>query len=462
MINIIKPNKIVINILGEQPPKKEICYRKYSFCFCLEKDGKYIAYHMTTRELIELDYEEYLLLQTENISYTDTISELIKKWFLVPINSDDIKLNDQVISMFKFFENKKGITYYTILPTTDCNARCFYCYEANVPKIKMSKQTALDVADYIEMKCCGEDIEFRWFGGEPLYNVEAIDLITETLASRGIPYKSTMVSNGYLFDDEIILKSKNTWKLEQIQITLDGTENVYNRCKNYIYTGNESPYKRVLRNIKKLINNEIFVSIRLNMDNHNKDDLYNLIDELYDYLGENKYYSIYAHLLYENSGNLQLSYADNKHSTLVNDFFTLEDYLFSKFNVLRRKLPKKPTHITCMANNDHALVILPDGRISKCEHALDDDIIGSIYDNKMDEKIINSWRELRPIIERCKTCKVFPDCRPLLKCETQRTCYESDQCNKYRNYERLIWKEYNKQKGNTCDSSLLKLDKSTP
>lgn len=39
----------------------------------------------------------------------------------------------------------KAITNYTILTTTGCNARCFYCYEKGTKPVTMTAETA-DVA----------------------------------------------------------------------------------------------------------------------------------------------------------------------------------------------------------------------------------------------------------------------------------------------------------------------------
>ena len=43
-----------------------------------------------------------------------------------------------------------------------------------------------------------------------------------------------MISNGYLFSEEIIDRAARLWELRNVQITLDGTEKVYNETKAYI------------------------------------------------------------------------------------------------------------------------------------------------------------------------------------------------------------------------------------
>lgn len=59
-------------------------------------------------------------------------------------------------------DRKKKTKSYTILTTTDCNARCFYCYELGRSRIPMSEQTAHEIADYIS----APKVNIHWFGGE--------------------------------------------------------------------------------------------------------------------------------------------------------------------------------------------------------------------------------------------------------------------------------------------------------
>ena len=60
----------------------------------------------------------------------------------------------------------------------------------------------------------------------------------------------------------------DVWALRQVQITLDGTHDVYNSVKGYVLP-KEDPYLRVLNNVDNLLTEGISVSIRLNMDTHN-------------------------------------------------------------------------------------------------------------------------------------------------------------------------------------------------
>ena len=50
---------------------------------------------------------------------------------------------------------------YTIFTTTDCNARCFYCFELGRSRIPMSEETAHKTARYIRDHCGGEKVKIK-------------------------------------------------------------------------------------------------------------------------------------------------------------------------------------------------------------------------------------------------------------------------------------------------------------
>ncbi len=125
-----------------------------------------------------------------------------------------------------------------------------------------------------------------------------IDRITGRLKEAGKEFRSTAVSNGYLFNDENVEKAVRDWNLRKVQITLDGTEEVYNRAKAFIYREG-SPYRVVMDNIGRLLKAGIRVNVRLNIDRYNAEDLLDLADELRDAFGGEKLFGVYSFPLFE-------------------------------------------------------------------------------------------------------------------------------------------------------------------
>ena len=214
-----------------------------------------------------------------------SLDRLVEMYFYVPLEFDEVKwVND--LRATKCSKSKaRIINGFTIFSTMDCNARCFYCYEKGLSQISMTDKIANDVADFILKKSHNTPVDIRWFGGEPLLNTKAIDIICNAMINYGARFKSSMITNGLLFTDSSISRAKSLWKLKRVQITLDGTKEVYQKVKSYKgAVGDE--FEKVIDNIRKLIEAKIRVSIRLNQGLYNTPNLLELIDILSSNFGE--------------------------------------------------------------------------------------------------------------------------------------------------------------------------------
>ncbi len=402
MTQIKQAYELVSGICGKQ----NINNKKYRFSYhCLRvsfEEGE-LLYHNLTGELLLLQVGE---------SVDDVRDELIEKWFLVPEDFDEYKFAKQVKHVAGLLTSEtEGIDSFLIFTTTDCNARCSYCYELGRKRQNMSDEVAHDVVAFIQKNYSGQEIQLRWFGGEPLFNRRAIEIITLKLKDMGIPFHSQMTTNGYLFDADTVKKAVSEWNLDSVQITLDGTEDVYNRRKAYIHREG-SPYQRVLGNISLLAGAGVNVSIRLNMDERNFKDLMILADELVERFRNEEHVRVYAALLRDfnnpqnNSGNgtEQISRYEQLRQKL-------KDLGIAKQSLLKEKIRLH----RCMADRDQSITILPDGRLGKCEHESEEKLIGSIYSDVLDQNWIDKWKETISIPE-CRTCVQFPTCVKLKEC----------------------------------------------
>lgn len=295
MQTILPPSGNTTKILGKAR-SAEHGLRWMTYVLAQPVEGGVLVFHTLTRALLLLTPEEY--------AAPDNLPELRSSWFRVPQEMDDMKYADQVRFIRRTMQKEpEHTTTYTIFTTTDCNARCFYCYEMGRSRIPMSNETAHKAAAYIAAHCGGEKVHLHWFGGEPLFNKQVIDIICTDLTEKGIVYESMMISNGYLFDGATVEQAVSHWKLKSVQITLDGTEEIYNRSKAFIYKDGKSPYQVVLANIQRLLDAGVSVHIRLNMDEHNADNLMELADELHErFRGKGKF-SVYSHTLFEFAGS---------------------------------------------------------------------------------------------------------------------------------------------------------------
>ena len=428
MTDICSSFKVISELIGRQAVMKHDRYRMLNYVVEEKYGNETLLYNLLTGELVSVSSIECAALKKCNVDNPIVVT-LIEKWFLVPETFDDEQFCNQIDSLMKILtdnENRnRGITDYIIFTTTDCNARCFYCYENGCSKISMTETTANDVSNYIINKSNSNKVRIGWFGGEPLYNSKIIDIICSNLEKRNVDYSSTMVSNGYLFNDELLRKAVNLWKLKKVQITLDGTEEVYNRCKNYIYNEG-SAYVRVLNNIKSLLDIGVKVNIRLNMDEHNADNLKLLVDDLSEQFGNYDNVLVYAHLLFDNSTSSQQRKTDEQKHDFYKRIIDLKNYIIDKGLSGNPSLDSKARFNHCMADNLSSTTILPDGRLGKCEHYLEDNSWGSIYSVKENIEVVESFKKRYPDLKLCKVCQIRPRCIRLEKCPN-----ENNECNKY-------------------------------
>lgn len=439
MKQIQKANAALVGILGKGKQGAEK-YRMLRYCVSKEVDEGVLLFNLLTRELLLLTEEEFAGALEQPY--------LRKQWFVVPEETDEKKLVASVrwvqAAMTK---TSDGYDAYTILTTTDCNARCFYCYELGRSRIPMSKETAEKTAQFIIANSGGNSVRLRWFGGEPLYNYEVIDLISERLHQAGVSFKSTMISNAYLFEEELAEKAATLWNLQRVQITLDGTEPVYNRCKAFIYRDG-SPYQVVLANIERLLNRGIGVSVRMNMDFHNAEDLLNLADELAQRFAGQKKLSAYSHLIFDEKKSWDQRYSLEKWEELYAAWHRLEDRLeeLGLGNARHLRVKRKLPQYHCMADNPDAVMILPDGNLGKCEHFTENEFIGNLDSSDRDQAVIEKFRKRCAEIPECETCFYYPECIRPAQCTGLNPCIPPERASLYRGLQKAMVNDYNRWK----------------
>ena len=394
-------------MIGQQKRAGDQQYRLITYVVQQPVDDGLLLYNTLTCSMVLLTPDEAADITAQR--------ELIDRWFLVPQEHDDRKLCRQVRQMAALLTPApKVVTTYTILTTTGCNARCFYCYEQGTKPVTMSAETASRVARYIVAHRGSETVRISWFGGEPLVNAKVIDLICTELNGQGVPFRSEMITNGYLMDADMVQRAKNLWQLQKVQITLDGTEQTYNRVKAYVYQG-VNAFERVLENIGQLIAVGIRVLIRLNVDKHNIGEMAELAELLHQHFGSNEHLSVYSHELFG-----ERTPEDN--ATLFAQRMQLEQQI-AKHGILRIKELPKDIHLNqCMADNDGSVVIAPDGHLGKCEHFIDREFFGHIDSEERNEAILRKFKERRADIEACATCPFYPQCYRLVMCENDFGC----------------------------------------
>ena len=428
---IFEANPMLKGIVGDSVDKFEngdenIHFSR--FCVTLKINDGVLVYNTLIRSMILLTFEEY---ETYNI-YNKNLLYLYENYFLV--NDDDYaesmanKLQDYILT-HKPKLNFDKLSTVTILPSTGCNAKCFYCFEKGSEIKHMSFETADKVIEYIKKHYNGRNIRIRWFGGEPLINEKVITYISEKLIENNIVFDSTMTSNCFLIKEEKVSTYKDVWKLKKMSVTIDGTEDVYNNIKQFSYSG--SAYKRVIDNIQLLSQNNIDISIRINVGIHNINDNEHLIHQLLTSFKSNKRVGIYLNRLYNNFDGAPQNIEDFKN--INNKIFEMTELLLKngkggcRININNKHFKT----FQCMADSGRAVMILPDGKLGLCEHYMDELHIGDVENGITDFKNVLISCEQKKKSKICEKCVLYPTCNQLKICS-------SSNCNEYN----LSYNEY--------------------
>lgn len=419
-----------VSMLGINPIDVTKSYRWNKLITSIDIDDGKVMFNGLTRAIVFLNNSEL-----ESICDIKTYAFLYRAYFLVDENFDEYaeirKMRDKLqMPVDDLYLSQ--INRYTIVTTLACNARCKYCYEAGIKhKKSMTPAMALKIAEHIAANSDPNvPITLDWFGGEPLVNTKVIDLITNYLSNRNYTYVSEIISNGYLFDEKMIKKAKNNWHLRGIQITLDGTEKVYNETKNYV-NAKESPYKRVINNIKMLMNNGVSVSIRLNIGDTNGANLLELVDELNLIFGARSGLSIYCRALFDSED----AKSEEQNEKIYSYIKAIEDKLVEYDFLVGKNCNPFIMLSQCMADDGTSVLIEPSGKMGTCEHYLDRDFFGDINNSNRDIQVLKEWHEYLPDMDICKDCPIYADCLRPKKCVELMNCDNVIKKHRTREYE---------------------------
>lgn len=425
MITIVEPKKHIADLWGQQRVKQEATFRQMRYILRVDHEGKVLLHNVVTGQLVVLSSEEAEAIQSLPSPYAPVMEELIKAHYLVPEDYDE---HQQVVNLRsilrKLEDGKKNgpILLYTILLTTACNARCYYCYEHGIQNVTMNKQTADEVVKFI-CENCGKEryVHITWFGGEPTIAVDRIDQICKGLQEHQIEYRSSIATNGYLFNKELAQKARKLWNLRSAQICVDGTEKSYNKTKAFVYPC-KSPYKKVMRNVGLLLDQGIYVGLRMNFDLGNYQEFRGIIDESIKRFQYNP-------LLHVSAFPVVGEHVDHDGRLLHGDDSWLEA-MFAELNDYARKA--KVAHdkyrlpylqyIGCDADNPAAITIMPDGTLIRCGEQFDDGGIGNVRDGIREVKWLDFWKEPGDY-QKCNNCSFFPRCVKLVRCHAKDRCY---------------------------------------
>ena len=406
MIEIRKPDVTLAKILPPVSPRSGIKYIPSRYALSFESNGKQYVFHNLTKQCIEGSLPESAMAGEGH-------DDLIRAQFLVPEDKDECAYYNQISALMRAYSRKKGLRGYTILPTFGCNARCIYCYEEGMKQVTMTPEIVEQTISFILETHVGDKVQLAWFGGEPLLGEKTIDRICEGMRDAGLDYKSSMISNGSLITPETVVKMAGDWKLDHVQISMDGAEPDYIHRKHYY--ADHDYYHRVMDAVSDMSAAGISVTIRCNVDEENWDRIPQFLSDLRENLQNKDKVALYLAPL----NAVRMGGDDVAIWTKIRDAWRLiEDAGIKSAPFMGLGLGFRTNH--CMADGG-SVVITPDGNLYPCEHCPEESRFGDIWHGVTNEAARKEFCCVDRTREKCKTCPFLPDCTSFASCPVQDT-----------------------------------------
>lgn len=248
--------------------------------------GSTIAFNAMTCALAEVN-EEFLkiLSDIDNGNYDDTkyaqelISNMKHGGYILDDEIDEL----EKIQFFRNYEKYNDSSLaLTIAPTLECNFKCVYCYET--PKKGVMSDAIQDLlVKMIKRKVDKgiDELAITWYGGEPMMAKKTIYNLSKRILAicneKGVKFGAFIITNASLINDEDVEKLKQ-YHVTGAQITIDGPPEVHDSRR--INKSGKSSFDTLVKNVNALLNNDISVIVRINVDKKNIASIEELLDIL--------------------------------------------------------------------------------------------------------------------------------------------------------------------------------------
>lgn len=388
-----------------------------NFIITTKEDNQVVLYSTITTALIVISIEDYEQVFCHHI-FQDTglVQQLYQCGFLIDDDFDEVGLLEQLRKK----DVEKPLPVITIYTTTNCNARCYYCFEKGIHPVDMTSDTASQVVRFIKKTFKGKRIQIMWFGGEPLMNFGIIEQVTTELYREGYELLTHITTNGSLLTKEMLSFFKSYYSKISIQITIDEIHDAYAKIKRYTDIPAELAFKRVVDNCKLIIDAQIYLSIRINYleQNYNRaTQIFEEIEQIFTPFDHHQLNIYLAPITLESGCNSCLSEVDDSFKKVIkfhreHNVMNIrakddDQQVLSSFCLL-------PKSGSCGAHRRNNIVVRADGMLFKCHRLANDDVynVGNIYDGiNYHSKYYTQFVTHIMTDETCAKCNVLPLCQ---------------------------------------------------
>lgn len=397
---------------------------KYNIFVPYQSDENYvIAYNSFNNSIGLLENNVLEILDKNRFQELDesTIESLKQGGFIIDDDFDEIAIIRDQLNQSKYCVNELILT---IAPYSGCNFDCVYCYEKdNIKNTYMTSDVIDAIVENIQKQAKFlTHLEVTWYGGEPTMAINIIDELSEKILKicdeNEISYRATMVTNGYLLDNDSIIYSLKQDRIKSLQITIDGDKKSHDSRR--VMKNNMGTYDKIWSNILKYKNELPHINMRINVDKENMSSVTDILDFIYQ--------NNLEELVHPYLGKLIDFGCYNKEVCFNKKEFANESVKFRSFLNLC-DLPRTVQN-ACAATASNCFLIDSDGSLYKCWHEIGD--IEYSFGNIIKDGFHNKGRAITYISKEpmddpvCKACNLLPIC--MGGCCSEKKALKQDCC----------------------------------
>ncbi|MFZ0774535.1 MAG: radical SAM protein [Candidatus Sulfotelmatobacter sp.] len=362
-------------------------------------------------------------------------SHLRRRNYLFDSEEDEARHTRELFAAMKQRLEEEPVQF-AICPTYACNLACTYCFEGELtsrPMRVMKKEQIENAFRAIELLRDrfhpGSNGHVILFGGEPLLQPtrSGVESILMLASAKG--YGVDVVTNGVEAGEFADLLRAHKEIVKQVQITLDGPQEIHDRRRPF--RGGMGSFEGIRKNVQQLLELDLPVTVRINVDNDNVQFLAELVEFL-DQQGWNLFpnfsFYIFPVSSYGDEGR-RAKVAEDKLLAQVQMMFqgegqALPAFALHGFRVLGHvasviapesiSLKMPPLFTYCEANGLRYFGFGPDGVIYPCGQTIGqkDLAIGKFDpDFELNESACEQWlRRSVLTIPECQACPLATLC----------------------------------------------------
>ncbi len=308
-----------------------------------------------------------------------------------------------------------------IIPTSECNLRCIYCYSESgtcvkeeLTKTQMDKIVSYLIKNAIMHKLAGNsDVKLQVSfcgGGEPTFNWQlfkyGVESIKERCCQNRISSEIVLTTNGMLNLEQVDYISQN---INFINVSMDGPMFIQNHQRPNIV--GKGSFCQVNNAIHRFENNNKKINVRVTVMPSNFDNINEIIDFFF---GEYKNIEmIHIEPMYIVGRGRDISYDNDAIMRFMEKYISAYEYVETKYpdkKIYNSSFTYKYQEYSCSAAIGLSPWIHMNGNIMPCTENINQEayIIGNFSDTNVIFK--DEYKMLWSKPEKCEECFAYYHC----------------------------------------------------